>query len=56
MNPTGPETTSKADQPRLTESNLREESRGPDLQYRVQRLGTYQDRSASRQSYGRMKR
>jgi len=56
MNPTGAETTSKADQPRLTESNLREEGKSPDLQYRVQRLGTYQDRSSNRQSYGRMKR
>jgi len=56
MNPTGAETTSKADQPRLTESALRQESKGPDLQYRVQRLGTYQDRTSGRQSYGRMKR
>jgi hypothetical protein len=56
MNPTGAETTSKADQPRLTEANLREEGRPPNLEYRVQRLGTYQDRNSGRQSYGRMKR
>jgi hypothetical protein len=56
MNGTGSETTSKADQPRLTEGALRQESKGPDLQYRVQRLGTYQDRTMSRQNYGRMKR
>jgi hypothetical protein len=56
MNANGVETTSKADQPRVTSEALRQEEKGPTLQYRVQRLGTYQERSPNRGSYGRMKR
>jgi hypothetical protein len=56
MNGSGVETTSKADQPRVTSGALRQEEKGPNLEYRVQRLGTYQERSPNRGNYGRMKR
>jgi len=47
----------KADQPRAgTTQPMKDSPRSPDLQYRVQRLGTYQDRTMSRQNYGRTKR
>ncbi len=56
MNANGVETTSKADQPRVTSEGLKREEKLPNLEYRVQRLGTYQERSPNRGSYGRMKR
>ncbi len=51
------QTTSRADQPRLTTESLQRESGALSLQYRVQSLGqTYGDRSSPQRSYGRKMR